>query len=62
MIDEDRPFNPKEDVVIKPKDLVYWEKAKDETIREIEKCENILKFQKAVLEMIEQKIKEVPAL
>jgi len=48
----------KEDVVIKPKELVFWEQARDETKREIEKCNNILKFQQACLEMIEGKLKE----
>ena len=45
-------------VVIEDKEVLYWKQAKAETEREIKKCNNILKFQEAVLEVCNKKIAE----
>lgn len=45
------------DVKVGSKEEAYWTQIKDRTLVEIEQLEKMLKFNKAILEMCEQKIK-----
>ena len=52
------PHLPKNfDIVMGTKEEAYWTEIKDRTLKEIETLEKMLKFNKAILDMCIEKIK-----
>lgn len=45
-------------IVVKDKEVAYWEKAETESRFQIEKLESALKFERATLEMILEHLQE----